>query len=218
MSNPKNTLQEYCQKYKRALPIYKSRCSGEHHIPEWYCKIIIFDIEFDTEIHSMSKIASEKMVAQIVLDYLAERNIKPEKTIENKTNIIYLIDLDNIPLFNQKLDSNNIYIGFNNSLHHSIPKYTDWYTCSSINIDKEISDSKNNKLLYTIEGGVKDLIDHFMSMFTYPLSMYLQMNKSIQTVNIVSGDNSGFCSKICLEKALEWNGVKGIMIKNTRIV
>jgi hypothetical protein len=170
----------------------------------------------DTKINNNKKINNTK-----------SRNINNANNINNninkintkiniKSNImsIYLIDLENIPLFDQELKNNGLYIGFHNAIHHSLPKYSDWEECYSMNLEN----IKSNKLLYTIEGGVKDLVDHYMTMFVWPLSLYLKKNSLIKTIYIISGDNAGFCTRICLEKSLAFNNVSNITIKNARSI
>ena len=139
----------------------------------------------------------------------------PTITLPSSPNTIYIIDLENRPMFNQTLDDQCIYIGFHNSMHHSMPKYVDWHICDSSDIGAELSASKSNKFIYTIEGGVSDLVDHLMTMFMYPLAIYLKSNNLIENIYIVSGDKAGFCTKLCLEQALKWNNVKNVIIKNT---
>jgi hypothetical protein len=229
MSN-KNILQEYCQKEKFAMPTYVSRSEGKAHDLQWYCKIKIadFNLEMESTVPSNSKVNAEQLVAGMALESINglspnKSNIITSPTIDSKLNMeesnaIYLIDLENTPAFNKKLNPNNLYVGFHNNLHHSIPKYADWHECSSFCLQNEISISQSNKLLYLIEGGVADLVDHFMTMFTCPLVSYLQTNTKIQIVYIVSGDRAAFCTKACLEKALEWSSITGITIKNLRSV
>ncbi len=94
-------------------------------------------------------------------------------------NIIYLIDLENKPIFKKKLDKNILYIGFINSIHNSLIKYTDWNVSNSDNLFEEILKSKNNKQLYLIEGGISDLVDHFITLYMYPLINYLLLIKII---------------------------------------
>jgi hypothetical protein len=230
----KSDLNEYCQKNKFTAPKYESKSIGENHNPQWYCKITILDREFYSTNPSKTKIEAEQLVSKTVLQHLHTTEILtpniisptvpnitspivPNITLPIMPNTIYLIDLENKPMFNQILDADNghIYIGFHNSMHHSISKYGDWHVCNSIDIDAEYLISKSNKFIYLIEGGVSDLVDHLMTMFMYPLAMYLNTHSTISNIYIVSGDKAGFCTKLCLEQALKWNGVNNIVIKNT---
>ena len=214
MSN-KNILQEYCQKNKLDMPIYASKSDGPAHQLNWYCKIKVSGMEIETVNPSNSKTNAEQLVAKLALEQI-KLSTKINPDIESDTiDSIYLIDLENKPVFGKKLNPFSLYIGFHNDLHHSIPKYADWHVCSTPDISKELAESKSNKLLYLITGGVSDLVDHLMSMLVYPLATYLKSNSTIRTVNIVSGDHAGFCTKSCLEKALEWCNITHIKIKNT---
>jgi len=220
MSN-KNILQEYCQKNKLDMPIYMSKFTGPAHKLDWFCKIKVLDIEIETVNPSNSKINAEQAAAKLVLEHLETIQLSNSKQSTESTyddseiNSIYLIDLENKPMFNQKMNSNSLYIGFHNSLHHSVSKYIDWHVCQSPDLEKELSISQSNKLIYFIEGGISDLVDHLMTMFVYPLTLYLKTMNQPKTVYIVSGDNAGFCTKICLEKALKWHNITHITIKNT---
>ena len=131
-----------------------------------------------------------------------------------KINEIYLLDLENKPVFKRKLKNNVLYIGFLNSIHHSIEKYNKWYKCRSDNIYKELLESKNNKLLYLIDGGTTDLVDHFMSTMIYPLVDFINSHEILPKIIIVSGDHAGWCTRTCLEKILKWRKITNIDISN----
>ena len=211
----KNILQEYCQKNKLDMPIYTSRSAGQAHKLNWFCKITVSDIIIESTEPSNSKTSAEQLVATLALEHMA--SIKSIPTIESIDPIdpiksVYLIDLENKPSFNKKLNPNSLYIGFHNSLHHSIPKYADWHLCLSPDIGLE--SSKSGKLLYLITGGVADLVDHLITLLIYPLVAYLKLNQHIRTVYIVSGDHAGFCTKTCLDLALEWSKITHITVKN----
>ena len=213
----KNKLQEYCQKNKISLPIYSSNSRGFSNELEWFATVKIIDlhIEASTINSSNSKTIAEQKVADMVLNKLDFETNKLEKIDFNKIKSVVLIDLENKPTFKYNLTSDCLYIGFHNSIHHSLSKYTNWHICTTSNINDEIIKSNSNQLLYLIEGGVPDLVDHFMTMFTYPLIFYLESNNLIQTIYIISGDHAGFCTKACIEKAFEWNkNLNKIPIKN----
>jgi len=223
----KNILQEYCQQRKINLPQYTSESLGPSHKMEWFAtaEIIDLNIMVKTIKPSSSKTIAEQLVAKEVLEMLKNKNvpignkIEPIKTFfeENHTfeiQSIVLIDLENIPMFKQILQKNVLYIGFHNTIHNSLPKYKNWYRCKSGNIGNEILISKTNMLLYLIEGGVPDLVDHFMTTLSYPLAIYISLNPMIKSVHIISGDHAGFCTRACLEKIFEWNNISGIIIKN----
>jgi len=114
----------------------------------------------------------------------------------------------------QKYEPDTLYIGFLNSIHHSINKYSDWSTASSDDITKEIDSSNNNKLLYLIDGGTPDLVDHFITLLIYPVAHYVKKYNTKPTIMIVSGDHAGWCTRACLEKVLRWNNVLVTEIRN----
>ncbi len=137
---------------------------------------------------------------------------------------IYIIDLENKPQLNLVPRQDSIYLGFINSLHHSVGKYSDWYNCTNDNIAEQISTSGNNKLLYCIDGGISDLSDHFMTAFIYPIINYISshiINKFENTntsICIISGDHAGYCTRYCLEKMIRWNKLSNIDVSNSIIV
>lgn len=201
-------------------------------------------ITMNTTIPTNTKTNAEKQAASIMLDYLQKNleiittSIAFNDNIDgNNDNIdgnndtdtseykftlepqiiqeIYIIDLENKPIFNHKFEKNILYVGFLNSIHHSIKKYTKWHKCQSDNICREILDSKCNKLLYLIEGGTADLVDHFMSMMIYPVMNFIQTYEITPKIIIVSGDHAGWCTRACLEKILKWRKISNINIENS---
>uniref|UniRef100_A0A3S8UXH9 DRBM domain-containing protein n=1 Tax=Megavirus baoshan TaxID=2496520 RepID=A0A3S8UXH9_9VIRU len=142
---------------------------------------------------------------------LSEQN----NNLKNIAQTIYLLDLENKPVFDLKPDNNSIYLGFINSLHHSIPKYNKWHICKSDDIYHELSISNNNCLIYIIEGGITDLADHLMTLMLYPLMIFVSKLKCRPNIVIVSGDHAAWCTRICLEKILKWHNIDGITISNT---
>lgn len=150
-------------------------------------------------------------------DTNADCNIIPLKQTNNYNTpqTIYFLDLENKPVFDLKPDNNSIYLGFINSLHHSIPKYKNWHTCKSDDIYHELSVSNNNCLMYVIEGGISDLADHLMTLMLYPLMIFISKLNCRPNIAIVSGDHAAWCTRICLEKILKWHNIDGIIISNT---
>jgi hypothetical protein len=205
----KNELQEYCQQRKISMPTYRSTSFGEAHKPNWLSEVNILDLNMQilTITPMNSKIAAEQLSAQLALNEL-KKEIIPSCVIDS----IVLIDLENKPAFRQMLKKNAIYIGFSSTTHNSLHKYENWHRCVNDNIENELL--KSNLLLYLIEGGVPDLVDHFMTAFVYPLAKYLEMNKEIKIVYVVTGDHAGFCTKACLEKVIAWKGIEGVRVKH----
>lgn len=142
----------------------------------------------------------------------SEQNLK---SIQN----IYIIDLENKPCLNNKIDKpDSLYIGFLNMIHHSVNKYGTWNKCVTDNIKEEVIRSNNLKILYLIEGGVSDLVDHFMTALIYPLIVFIMQVNIRPTINIISGDHACWCTRICLEKILKWNNLLDIKIKNSTTI
>ena len=197
------------------MPIYKTRSIGVAHRLDWFATVEIPEknIIVETAESTASKTSAEQSGAKLVLDQLQKSKPK-EKIALNNFDSVYLIDLENRPSFNGDFSSKSLYVGFHNSVHHAIPKYKNWHQALLPDMSTEINKGQNNCLLYLIEGGVTDLVDHFMTMFVWPVSLYLKENPDIKIVYVVSGDKAGFCTKICLEKALEWNHIHGVKIKN----
>jgi hypothetical protein len=119
-------------------------------------------------------------------------------TVKDCNRGIYLIDLENIPLLTKQTASpDQLWIGFISQTHATVDKYTDWYR------------SDNSPLygykfgccfLYVLDNqGRKDMMDHYITAFTYPIATYIHENKITDPVYIISKDLAAWCSKSCLE-------------------
>jgi len=238
----KNILQEYCQKNQLEFPVYTTRSEGQPHQLLWYATLYLdlgyTKILIETTVPTTSKTAAEKVAARLMLDKIQTMtenminkttNTPPviiQKTVpkiitepgieNNGTSAIYLIDLENKPYFSKKLSERNIYIGFISATHHSVPKYANWRRCQTANLQLELQFPEPTlKLIYLVEGGLSNLVDHFLSFFTYPLIEFVgSLTVKPSVIKIVSGDNAGWCSRICLNQALEWKGLTEIKVKN----
>ena len=315
----KNRLQEYCQKHKIPMPIYKSWSVGPPHKLDWSASVTITfnskNVNIDTIVPTNSKVAAEKQAAIMMIDFIKsnkntdtnkisrlsklkettklsiisthqtstkesdlvaksqvermERSdssdssdtsstndnhstddeiieekliddnisdddiisddiakdvhkyaplITTKKIINSSINNIYLIDLENKPCFNKSknliFNDNSLYIGFLNSIHHSVDKYDQWHKCNTDDISLELTQSNNNRMLYFVEGGTADLVDHFMTAFIYPITCFIKKSNTTPTIHIISGDHAGWCTRACLEKILHWNNLH-LTIKNT---
>ncbi len=213
--NYKNILQEYCQKNKFTLPIYRSWSKNISHIPDWYANVAVNEEIVEIDYPQKSKTSAQQHAAKWMLDYL-NKKIPQKSEIFDPTEInqIYLIDLENKPCFKCDTKRDSLYIGFINSIHHSLGKYDMWHKCDSDDIFGEISVSKNNKLIYLIDGGTIDLVDHFITAFIYPVLNFIRLFGCKQTVNIVSSDHSGWCTRECLTKIFKWHQLSDIKINN----
>ena len=283
----KNSLQEYCQKHKLAMPEYKSWSTGPAHRKDWFANVTIKiggeDVIYDTLVPTISKTCAEKQAAALMLDHIKTINKKnksptrlaklkgnrkltltlthtPTTVVTSEDSIIttseadddiievsptdysddgpiedimddvvpafqkigsfaniYLIDLENKPCFKDlnKFKNDSVYIGFLNSIHHSVDKYNMWHKCRTDDIAQEVIDSNNNKLLYLVEGGTADLVDHFMTAMLYPIVECINNYNLMCNVHIISGDHAGWCTRACLEKILKWKKITSIEITNT---
>lgn len=189
-----------------------------------------------TKIPTYTKIDAEKQAAMILFNQLSNNEMIPNKlhTISLKEKIpeninselsintesltnyfldhvninkVYFIDLENIPVFKYTFKNNAIYIGFLNSIHHSVNKYNTWHKCQNDNIQQEINESKCNKLLYLIEGGTTDLVDHFMTAMIYPLLNFINNRIISPEIIIISKDHAGWCTRTCMEKIFKWKKI-----------
>ena len=141
----------------------------------------------------------------------------------NNFDNIYVIDLENKPQFNLEADPSCLYLGFINSIHHSMPKYNEWYKCSNDDIAEQLILSSNNKLIYCVEGGINDLADHFMTAMGYPIINYVENNilkispgKKIM-ISIISGDHAGWCTRHCFDKIIGWKNLDIIVTNSVTV-
>jgi len=149
-----------------------------------------------------------------VINDFADNNAPVSESNMNQIKHIFLIDLENKPAFKQEIKPNSLYIGFLNSIHNSVSKYKQWHKCESDNVFKELDNSKNYLLLYLVDGGTPDLVDHFMTVFAYPTINFIASQKICPSITIVSGDHAGWCTRSCFEKILRWNNLFNININN----
>lgn len=198
--------------------------------------MLMLDLIKSTKHHNLGKISNlSKLKAATKLSVTSTHNPLPEHDLTRSVTIdqpesdddlicsdidvksiekIYLIDLENKPLFHHKHRNDSIYIGFINSIHHSVDRYHSWHKCKSDDIENELFLSKNTKLLYLIDGGTADLVDHFMTALIYPMIEFIKTNNVVSTISIISGNHAGWCTRTCLEKILKWKQITNIDIYN----
>lgn len=202
----KNELQEYCVRHDLGLPVYESRNQGLQHQLEWYASVTIHKINktVRTTTAAKSKVTAEKQAAGLMIQQLAQPviSIPQVHTVE----YIYLIDLENKPCFRQKFQLNALYIGFISTSHDCCGKYANWHKCDGDDL-KQMVGGTNYKLIYYIEGGVNDLVDHHMTLAVYPVVNYVMTMATTPTIVIVSGDHAGWCTRNCLEKVATWRNL-----------
>lgn len=113
---------------------------------------------------------------------------------------IVLIDLENSPSSSYLPPPNVIVIGFHTSIHHSIGLYKLWTRCESFDLKDEVMRMKNEpvRLLYLISGGINDLVDHYMTSYSYPVVSFIKEVEFKGEVIIVSRDHAAFCTEKCI--------------------
>ncbi|XP_006660098.1 double-stranded RNA-binding protein 4-like [Oryza brachyantha] len=89
--NYKNLLQELLQQANKRLPIYSTKCKGEHHQPKFKSTVTVEDEQFSSaSCHRRVKDA-EKDAAKVAYDILVKRK---ESDDVNVTDVFRLIDQD----------------------------------------------------------------------------------------------------------------------------
>ncbi len=196
--NFKGQLQEICQKKSLPLPRYETFAVEN----KWGAIAYVFGKEFIGETFSTKKVA-EADAARMALE-----NIPDDKNTFDPDKIpwkLVMIDLENRPCFFEP-PPGNLYLGFIGEDHVSLKKYKDWYLGFSTDLNRVVTEvaPHSNKILYTIDGKIKDTIDHFMSAMILPvINFLLKTRVEIPEVVIVTGDHSGHCTKVLFDKFLE---------------
>jgi hypothetical protein len=226
-------LSEICRKnnFTYSTSIKKT---GNHNYKNWNCVVYLYDHQamlvasFRSEDFLMTKQEAIESAAQKAISSFGvapkeerrerRRSISPEsvrsRSPERTTTIpvytkIYILDLENRPFHDRKKEKNSLYIGFIASTHATVNKYSDWQEMTTSNLIKE--STKNNKLLYKAQGGVKELVDHFMTGFTSNVVDYVAFFGLQTRVCIVSADNSSWCTRLCLIQHAKWKGIEGMI-------
>lgn len=204
-----------------------------YHLDENYKKIFTpsINMEFEKFYTSKNIVPNSSKIQPHIIDFLKSDKFEPivsnpekKRLIEEfrKFNVlsiesidtIHVIDAENKQFFKLNPNPNAMYIAFINSIHNTLPKYTEWHICKSDDITAEINSCANSRLLYMIEGGTTDLVDHFMSCFAYAIVEFIKKNSITPIINIVSGDHAGWCTRICIEKVAKWKGIN-VNVKNS---
>ena len=133
---------------------------------------------------------------------------------------IYLIDLENKPCFTTTQDEGTLYIGFISSTHNSLFRYENWHRCHTDDIATLLVEINTTfpRLLYVVEGGIPDIVDHHMSAYTHPVSMFSSNCPNLLTISIISGDHAGWCTKSCLEKVMERKKQSGVKVRVSTVI
>lgn len=196
----KNKLQEYCQTQGCPLPAYTS-------VPLTNNNIIVFRSKVLFVIHGISReyygtTCSRKKDAEMSAAEVAYKSIT---NYDAKFTKLQVIDLENVPYHKKHFYEDVLYVGIIGSIHPALNKYSDWYRPSTRDLVKESTIS--NKLLYTIEGGYKNLVDHILSMFMVSVAEYIRVTDEVVSVRIVTSDNAGLCTRSCLLMECQFLGI-----------
>jgi hypothetical protein len=198
MSNPKNILQQYCQKHKLPVPIYKTKSKGHQHKLLWKARVILFDGSAINGSYTSTKVHAEMIAAENALKYIVKSN-KPNKPnngyreVQKRTCL--LVDVENLPSFIDDVVSNirglDIY-GFVGK-HHCL-------------VDKDLP---NNAIKIVSPSTRKDGTDSCMQMY---VGYLLTLNK-YDTYYIATRDHFGGA---LVDVILGSNEILGLDIKNIK--
>jgi len=180
---------------------FNSKKNGE----QYACFLIILflkkpresRVQHTQQVVQVQQIVKEEPATWIGISHMFDINYL-SKIIDN-TGHIYLIDLENLQHNSVTLDimsknKNTILIGFMGRLHQDKSKYSSWTI-----IDTETTQVMKQPLfIYTINGGYKDMADHYISFFIYPLCLWMKRTLFAGKITIVTKDSAGFCSQILL--------------------
>lgn len=192
----KNKLQEYCQQNHIDLPIYNVTPILSDGIIMFKATVAVNGKVFDGS-ESPTKRGTESSAAEVAYKSITECNYY---------HVIYVIDLENNPYFARDYDECILYVGCISSTHNSIRKYSNWKRAT--NRDFLQQSKSSNKLLYTIDGGYKDLVDHLMTLLMSSVASYVSRSKANTKVVIATSDQSGMCNKRCLKLDSEYLNVR----------
>lgn len=206
----KSRLQEYCQKKGYKLPLYSTVPYIDCVQAILYVSTVTVEID-DILLSNISFPCTSKREAESNAAYILYSNISQR----NYYKTLCLIDLENVHYFSKSLKDDVLYIGFLTSNHSTLSKYDAWKSPSTKDIIEESSNT--NTLLYTIEGGEKNLVDHYLSSFVTEISSYIKKIGEKVNVYILTSDNAGWCSRRCLEADCKMNKISDLItITNSR--
>ncbi len=168
--NPKNQLQEYCQKRGLVLPKYHTkRVGGEPHNPEFQSEVTLNEIYISGDItrsdsgvndnHIIvpgdtcgSKKQAELSAATFVLDMLEHIKTQNTKHYQTGENIYIYIDIENVHigdfLEHHKFHGNFYMTGVATANHPAIKKISQGIKLRTINSDHK--DAADTLMIYDI--------------------------------------------------------------------
>lgn len=194
--NFKNKLQEYCMKKKISLPVYDT----EQYVDQvtkknlFKSKVTVLNESCVSSDYYNTKVDAEKNAAQLLFELLQKT---PHSNNNNSNHGIYIFDLENMHT-TEIPNRNQIFIGFISSTHSSLNNYNKWKHIT------DFTDDIKYGYCYIIalnNFGLKDMIDHYISAYTYKIALWYNSyhSKYGSNIYIISRDKSAWCNKICLE-------------------
>jgi hypothetical protein len=203
-------LNEYCQKNELNTPHYAARILAEPPNSRWEARVRVNGKEvLSSGVHAQKRSACESAAENFLSTLIGSHQsicVNPNKIYGE----IHLIDLENRHFLETK-NEDCLYIGFIGSVHSSLKKYSDWEELKTPDLWNKIPDGCNH-LIYKAEGGVKELVDHFLTAFTVYIIDYICNSLLPTTVCIVSSDNSSWCTRLCLLQHARWKGVEDLLV------
>lgn len=192
MENYKGKLLEYCAKNIIAPPVFSSSMMDGF----WKCNVVFQQFDITTKPIPGKKIQAEQEASRLILE-LVQNQHQSHHSHQIPLENVVMIDLENIPWDkSNEIPPKTLILGFTSVNHHSIGKYDDWEHLSHPN---QIETRKSDLLLFKIEGGYADLVDHFLTSFTFYLASYLKSTNQSPKVFILSKDKAAYCSESCLK-------------------
>jgi hypothetical protein len=144
----------------------------------------------------------------------------PSVQLNNGTTI-WLIDVENKRVKPKSIpdNQNTIAIGFTSTFTGAYVQYPGWKTIETDDLDTEIQ-QRGRRLLCTATDGYDDMADHLLTMYLFSVVEYIDTHRDHGpfTVKLVSGDKAIFCSKICLDKLLQFKKITDVCIEVVSVI
>lgn len=210
--NPISQLYEYCAKNNFPNPLIDYMSNGPDNQKTWLCKLTFNNNIIHSNNQTTKKLAlyevSEKMLKKIKLEVITQEKIT-KTVVPLHKRIVILVDLENQKITD--FDDNFIYIGFIKKTDPKNLKFLDnWDVANNFLVVPT-----PRKVLYSIEGSNKELVDHFMTSFIVVLANFLQKNSELLfDIYFLSGDNSSYCTKICYQTFFDMMKITNYRLSN----
>lgn len=215
MDNPKNQLQEFCQRNQLELPIYTPTNYGTDHEPVWGCEV---SIECDDRRFTVSskdtflkKKAAEFNIASCMLVRINNGElVHPHYQINN----IYFVDLAKSSEI--ELRENSLYICFINRLHPLFSQCEDFHLCETDSIITEFAHGENGvKLLYAYEGDLQLQTGYTIASMISPLLDFVETLGHYCVIHLIANETVSRCVHRCMETMVAQREIEDVVIENT---